>query len=56
MTPGTVGGSGEGGSMTAGATAAVAAHEFFRRGEASAEGWSMLIAKERGWESTYRDR
>jgi hypothetical protein len=27
----------------------VAAHEFFRKGEASAEGWSMLIG--RGWES-----
>jgi hypothetical protein len=34
----------------------VAAHEFFRRGEANAEGWSMLIAKSRGWESAYRDR
>jgi nitrate reductase alpha subunit len=33
-----------------------AAHEFFRRGEANAEGWSMLIAKGRGWESAYRDR
>ena len=34
----------------------VAAHEFFRKGEANAEGWSMLIAKGRGWESAYRDR
>jgi len=34
----------------------VAAHEFFRRGEASAEGWSMLIARGRGWEHAYRDR
>ena len=34
----------------------VAAHEFFRQGEASAEGWSMLIARGRGWESAYRDR
>ena len=34
----------------------VAAHEFFRKGEASAEGWSMLIARGRGWESAYRDR
>ena len=34
----------------------LAAHEFFRRGEASAEGWSMLIARGRGWESAYRDR
>jgi len=34
----------------------VAAHEFFRRGEANAEGWSMLIARGRGWESAYRDR
>jgi nitrate reductase alpha subunit len=34
----------------------VAAHEFFRRGDASAEGWSMLIGRGRGWESAYRDR
>jgi nitrate reductase / nitrite oxidoreductase, alpha subunit len=34
----------------------VAAHEFFRRGEANAEGWSLLIAKGRNWESAYRDR
>ena len=34
----------------------VAAHEFFRKGEASAEGWSMLIARGRDWESAYRDR
>ena len=34
----------------------VAAHEFFRKGEASAEGWSLLIAKGRGWESSYRGR
>ena len=33
-----------------------AAHEFFRKGKANAEGWSMLIAKGRGWESAYRDR
>jgi hypothetical protein len=26
----------------------VAAHEFFRKGEANAEGWSMLIARGRG--------
>lgn len=25
----------------------VAAHEFFRRGEANAEGWSMLIGRDR---------
>ncbi len=36
--------------------AVVAAHEFFRRGEASAEGWSMLIGRGREWESSYRDR
>ena len=35
---------------------AVAAHEFFRQGQANAEGWSLLIAKGRGWESAYRDR
>ena len=34
----------------------VAAHEFFRKGEASAEGWSMLISRGRDWESAYRDR
>ena len=34
----------------------MAAHEFFRKGEASAEGWSMLIARGRDWESAYRDR
>ena len=33
-----------------------AAHEFFRRGETNADGWSMLIAKGRDWESAYRDR
>ena len=37
-------------------TAVVAAHEFFRRGEANAEGWSMLIGRGRNWESAYRDR
>ncbi|MDR0358428.1 MAG: nitrate reductase subunit alpha [bacterium] len=32
------------------------AHQFFRRGPASAEGWSQLVAKGREWESFYRDR
>ena len=32
------------------------AHEFFRRGPASPEGWSQLTAKDRGWESFYRER
>jgi nitrate reductase alpha subunit len=32
------------------------AHEFFRRGPASAEGWSQLIGRDREWESFYRDR
>lgn len=32
------------------------AHQFFRKGEASAEGWSQLVAKDRRWESFYRDR
>jgi nitrate reductase / nitrite oxidoreductase, alpha subunit len=32
------------------------AHEFFRRGEANADGWSMLIDRHRRWESAYRDR
>ncbi|MDQ6900190.1 MAG: molybdopterin-dependent oxidoreductase, partial [Candidatus Dormibacteraeota bacterium] len=32
------------------------AHRFFRRGPASAEGWSQLVAKDRQWESFYRDR
>ena len=31
-------------------------HEFFRRGESSAEGWSQLVAKGREWESFYRER
>jgi hypothetical protein len=31
-------------------------HEFFRGGEASAEGWSHLVSKDRRWESFYRDR
>src|SRR3954463_2153913 len=34
----------------------VDAHEFFRKGQANAEGWSMLIARGRGWEHAYRDR
>jgi nitrate reductase alpha subunit len=33
-----------------------AAHEFFRRGEASADRWSLLIGRGRKWESAYRDR
>jgi nitrate reductase alpha subunit len=32
------------------------AHEFFRRGPVSAEGWSQLIGRGREWESFYRDR
>ncbi|MGH7692381.1 MAG: molybdopterin-dependent oxidoreductase, partial [Candidatus Dormibacteria bacterium] len=32
------------------------AHQFFRKGQASAEGWSQLVAKDRDWESFYRDR
>jgi nitrate reductase alpha subunit len=32
------------------------AHEFFRRGEPNADGWSMLIDRHRRWESAYRDR
>jgi nitrate reductase alpha subunit len=36
--------------------AVTAAHEFFRRGESSAEGWSMLIGRGRDWERAYRDR
>src|SRR3954471_8339385 len=39
-----------------GRTALVAAHEFFRKGEANDEGWSMLIGRGRGWEHAYRDR
>jgi len=34
----------------------LAAHEFFRRGDANAEGWSLLIGRDRGWERSYRDR
>ncbi len=32
------------------------AHEFFRRGPVNAEGWSMLIGRDRDWERSYRDR
>jgi nitrate reductase alpha subunit len=32
------------------------AHEYFRRGPASAEGWSQLVGKGREWESFYRER
>jgi nitrate reductase alpha subunit len=32
------------------------AHEYFRRGEANAEGWTMLIDRHRRWEHAYRDR
>src|SRR5437879_11270574 len=32
------------------------AHEFFRRGPVSAEGWSQLTAKDWHWESFYRER
>ncbi|MBO0744675.1 MAG: nitrate reductase subunit alpha, partial [Candidatus Dormibacteraeota bacterium] len=31
-------------------------HRYFRRGPASAEGWSQLVAQNREWESFYRDR
>ncbi|MGH7861536.1 MAG: molybdopterin-dependent oxidoreductase, partial [Candidatus Dormibacteraceae bacterium] len=31
-------------------------HQFFRQGPVSAEGWSELVAKDRNWESFYRDR
>jgi nitrate reductase alpha subunit len=34
----------------------VGAHEFFRGGPASAEGWSQLVGKGREWESFYRER
>lgn len=37
-------------------SAVSAAHEFFRRGEANAERWSLLIERGRRWESAYRDR
>ena len=32
------------------------AHRFLRRGPVNAEGWSQLVAKDRDWESFYRDR
>jgi nitrate reductase alpha subunit len=31
-------------------------HRYFRQGKTSAEGWSQLVAKDRNWESFYRDR
>jgi nitrate reductase alpha subunit len=32
------------------------AHQFFRRGPVSPEGWSQQVARDRRWESFYRDR
>jgi nitrate reductase / nitrite oxidoreductase, alpha subunit len=32
------------------------AHRFLRRGPVNEEGWSQLVAKDRDWESSYRDR
>jgi nitrate reductase alpha subunit len=32
------------------------AHRFFRQGPVSKEGWSQSVAKDRRWESFYRDR
>ena len=32
------------------------AHRFLRRGPVNAEGWSQLVAKDRDWERSYRDR
>ncbi len=37
-------------------SALLPAHRFFRQGEPSAEAWSELVAKGRGWESFYRER
>src|SRR6476469_9332309 len=42
--------------MAAESSLLLRAHEFFRRGPANAEGWSMLIDRHRRWESAYRDR
>ncbi len=39
-----------------GANPLLGAHRFFRNGPVSAEGWSQLVAKNRDWESFYRDR
>lgn len=32
------------------------AHRFLRRGPVNAEGWSQLVAKDRDWERSYRER
>ena len=32
------------------------AHRFLRRGPVSEEGWSQLVAKDRDWERSYRER
>ncbi len=32
------------------------AHRFLRRGPVSQEGWSQLVAKDRDWERSYRER
>ncbi|HXM57683.1 MAG TPA: nitrate reductase subunit alpha [Candidatus Dormibacteraeota bacterium] len=42
--------------MTARRSPLLEAHQFFRRGPASAEGWSQQVGKDRRWESFYRDR
>jgi len=39
-----------------GANALLGAHRFFRNGPVSPDGWSQLVAKNRDWESFYRDR
>ena len=31
-------------------------HQYFRQGPVSAEGWSQVVAKDRDWESFYRQR
>lgn len=54
QTPGTTHEAGRGRSRVE--ASALAAHEFFRQGEANAEGWSLLIGRGRKWESAYRDR
>jgi len=42
--------------MAEGRNPLLQAHQFFRQGPISPEGWSQLVGKDRQWESSYRDR
>jgi nitrate reductase alpha subunit len=42
--------------MAEGRNPILQAHQFFRQGPISPDGWNQLVAKDRDWESSYRDR